>query len=226
MTKKIVLTGLFCLLVGLASGHLVAYYAYQDLSQEKEISQAVKYNCEFSGGSFVDGSCACPTEIGQDSAEMYDERTGYCQTTHGGPGGNAFEASIGLPYGDFAFWAEIVQESCEASGGEFLNARCTCPEGVELNSANGACEHEGVSVGDDWMVYTDTEGRFMFRHPDYVRVSASEDGNHLTVLNADIVDPVPDMTIRISDTGAAFAAWENFDIEYLKALVSSFRYLK
>ncbi len=50
----------------------------------------VKYNCEQSGGKFTNNKCDCPFEqqLGQTSDSMYDRETGYCQTTHGGPGGS------------------------------------------------------------------------------------------------------------------------------------------
>lgn len=48
-----------------------------------------KIKCEKSGGTYKYLRCNCPFEpqLGQTSDSMYDPVTGYCQTTHGGPGG-------------------------------------------------------------------------------------------------------------------------------------------
>lgn len=107
-----------------------------------EWDDLVKYNCELSGGSFVNGNCTCPIEeeIGQTQEMMYDKNTGYCQTTIGGPGGNAFTALSGLPWGNYSFWAEIVGNNCTETGGSWLNARCTCPDEKKYNQSTGYCK--------------------------------------------------------------------------------------
>jgi len=45
----------------------------------------VPFNCEQSGGSFMDSVCYCPSELGEDLG--YDEQTGYCTFSFGIPGG-------------------------------------------------------------------------------------------------------------------------------------------
>jgi hypothetical protein len=107
-----------------------------------EWENLIKYNCELSGGSFNDGSCECPIEknSGQTQDMMYDKNTGYCQTTSGGPGGDAFAASVGFPWGNYSFWTEIVGNNCTESGGSWLNARCICPDGKNYNQSTGSCE--------------------------------------------------------------------------------------
>jgi hypothetical protein len=102
---------------------------------------AAKYNCVLSGGSFKNGFCECPIEeeLGQTQDTMYDKNTGFCQTTYGGPGGNAFAASIGLPYGDYAFYNNIVQNNCKETGGEFLYV-CNCTNGKSYNKTTGYCK--------------------------------------------------------------------------------------
>jgi hypothetical protein len=103
--------------------------------------ELLEYNCELSGGSFSDHSCKCPIEeeIGQTQEMMYDKSTGYCQTTHGGPGGDAFAASVGLPYGDYAFYNNIVQNNCKETGGKFLYV-CNCPNGKSYDKSTGYCK--------------------------------------------------------------------------------------
>lgn len=51
--------------------------------------QLTRYYCEQSGGKFQDNICLCPSEFG---ADMYDKRTGQCQTTTGGPDGELGKA--------------------------------------------------------------------------------------------------------------------------------------
>lgn len=100
---------------------------------------AVRYNCELSDGVFEDGACVCPLENGQTQEMMYDEETGFCQTTYGGPGGAAFAASIGLPRGHYAFWNGIVFGLCAQSGGWVSGASCQCPDGTAYNPDQGLC---------------------------------------------------------------------------------------
>lgn len=62
--------------------------------------QIAQYNCEQSGGTFAGSSCTCPIEegLGQTQEMMYDENTGYCQTTFGGPGGEVMQ-QMQISYG-------------------------------------------------------------------------------------------------------------------------------
>lgn len=68
----------------------------------EKFAGVVKYNCEKSAGVFENNTCICPVG-GEDSGltqeMMYDKSTGYCQTEVGGPAGDAFNASVGLPDG-------------------------------------------------------------------------------------------------------------------------------
>ncbi len=108
-----------------------------------EWEELIKRNCEFSDGSFSNGSCKCPIEesLGQTQELMYDKNTGYCQTTHGGPGGDAFAASVGLPWGDFSFWIKIVGNNCTETGGLWgSTARCTCPDKMTYDKSTGYCK--------------------------------------------------------------------------------------
>lgn len=108
---------------------------------KNEFAGAVKYNCEKSGGSFNGNSCVCPIseEIGQTQESMYDESTGYCQSDIGGPASDAFPASVGLPYGDYAFYNNIVINNCEETGGDFLYS-CDCPDGKTYDESTGYCK--------------------------------------------------------------------------------------
>lgn len=106
-----------------------------------EFTGVAKYNCEKSGGSFSNNSCVCPIEeeLGQTQEMMYDKNTGYCQTTYGGQGGDAFAASVGLPYADYSFYNDIVQNNCKETGGEFLYV-CNCPNGETYDKSTGYCK--------------------------------------------------------------------------------------
>lgn len=64
--------------------------------QPSEWKQIVQYQCEQSGGTFKD-VCVCPTEFADN--DMYDKKSGQCQTTFGGPGGalgDAINSCVGL----------------------------------------------------------------------------------------------------------------------------------
>jgi hypothetical protein len=102
---------------------------------------AARYNCELSGGSFTDGVCECPLEEGlaQTQEMMYDKGSGFCQTTHGGHGGDAFAASVGFPYGDYAYFIDIVQHNCKETGGEFLYF-CICADNKSYDKSTGYCK--------------------------------------------------------------------------------------
>jgi len=112
------------------------------VSSADKFAGVVKYNCEKSGGSFSNNSCICPIEeeLGQTQEMMYDKNTGYCQTTFGGPGGDAFAASIGLPYGDYGFFMDIIVNSCAKSGGEMSGAACICPKNMAYDKTTGYCK--------------------------------------------------------------------------------------
>ena len=74
----------------------IYYYQNNYSTVTNQYIQITKYNCEQSGGEFILGLCTCPSEFG---ADMYDKITGYCETTHGGPGGELGEMmtqTIGL----------------------------------------------------------------------------------------------------------------------------------
>ncbi|MDZ7611876.1 MAG: hypothetical protein U5L10_03875 [Candidatus Moranbacteria bacterium] len=112
----------------------------KDETNTSSTQGAVEYNCELSGGSFDNGVCVCPIEkeLGQTQEAMYDENTGFCQTTEGKPNGDAFAASVGLPYGDYAFYNDIVQNNCEESDGDFLYT-CDCPGNKSYDKSTGYC---------------------------------------------------------------------------------------
>lgn len=100
----------------------------------------VQYNCELSGGTFKDDRCTCSIEDFQTQEMMYDKNTGFCQSTIGGPAGNAFNASIGLPYGDYSYWTGIVLGICTDSGGSISGGACICPSGMSYSKTSGKCE--------------------------------------------------------------------------------------
>lgn len=113
-----------------------------EFTPSNEWNELIRYNCELSGGSFSDNSCVCPIEeeIGQTQEEMYDKSTGYCQSSMGGPGGDAFAASVGLPWDKYSFWTDIVGNNCTETDGEWLNALCTCSDGKTYDESTGYCE--------------------------------------------------------------------------------------
>lgn len=100
----------------------------------------IKYNCELSDGTFKNGKCTCHIESFQTQEEMYDKDTGFCQTTFGGPGGNAFAASIGLPYGEYQYWNSIMSGLCDRSGGNMSGAACICSPGKDYDKTTGQCK--------------------------------------------------------------------------------------
>lgn len=101
---------------------------------------AVKYNCELSDGRFESGACVCPIEGRQTQEMMYDESTGFCQSSEGGPGGDAFAAWAGLPYGNYDYWNGILVSLCENSEGSRSGAACICPDGKTFSKETGTCE--------------------------------------------------------------------------------------
>ena len=124
-----------------------------------EFTGVVEYNCEKSSGSFSNNVCVCPSEeemqeinkyncentdtcLSEDEVRdlAYDKTTGFCQTTYGGPGGDAFAASIGLPYGDYGFFMDIIVNSCGKSGGEMSGAACICSNNMTYDKTTGYCK--------------------------------------------------------------------------------------
>ncbi len=113
-----------------------------ELAIDTNFSGAGKLNCEKSGGSFIDNNCVCSIEeeIGQTQELMYDKKTGYCQSTQGGPAGDAYFAQAGLPYGEYAFYNGIIQNLCLNSGGEISGSACICSAKTTYNKSTGYCE--------------------------------------------------------------------------------------
>jgi hypothetical protein len=130
------------LITALIAGGGVYFWQSDQSSTSDEWATLIQYNCELSNGSFVDGSCECTFDPEwQTQEEMYDKSTGYCQTDHGGPGGDALAASVGMAHGSYAFWSDIVGYNCKESGGEWWpSAACTCPEETTYDEETGYCE--------------------------------------------------------------------------------------
>ncbi|MFH1252755.1 MAG: hypothetical protein V1664_00255 [Candidatus Uhrbacteria bacterium] len=118
--------------------------AFEILSNENqsELLGPISYNCKLSGGEFVDSVCVCPIEeqLGQTQEMMYDKNSGFCQTTHGGSGGDAFAAGSGLPWGHYGYYNDIVDYWCDESGGSKSGAACLCTSGENYNKTTGRCE--------------------------------------------------------------------------------------
>lgn len=57
----------------------------------KPVADAVKYNCEYSGGKIENGKCACPKGENDKDVWIYEESSGYCLTPFGTPGGERGE---------------------------------------------------------------------------------------------------------------------------------------
>jgi hypothetical protein len=139
--KKLAATiGASILLVGI----LVVFVI---LARQEKLSYAspliagpIRYNCELSGGTFQNDRCTCRIEGFQTQELMYDKDTGFCQSTVGAPAGDAFNASIGLPYGEYDYWTQIVVDLCTNSGGNISGAACICPSGKNYSKTNGRCE--------------------------------------------------------------------------------------
>lgn len=130
------------LLAGALIGAAIVYFGVTSLTPREALLTMgpVEYNCELSSGIFKNGSCVCPLESGQTQAEMYDEQTGFCQSSIGGPAGDAFQASVGLPYGDYGYYQGIIIDLCESSGGSMSGAACVCSAGDSYNKATGQCK--------------------------------------------------------------------------------------
>ena len=97
-TSKIVLS---VIITAIVAGGVVYFWQKQNSPVlPMPENKIIKYNCEQSGGRFTNNKCFCPLEeqLGQTSEMMYDKETGYCQTTHGGPGGRIGEMIIKFGY--------------------------------------------------------------------------------------------------------------------------------
>lgn len=57
-----------------------------ETSRTKQWRSVIAQNCVYSGGEYEEAKdkCHCPSET---ETDMYNKETGYCETTHGGPGG-------------------------------------------------------------------------------------------------------------------------------------------
>lgn len=139
-SKKLVyMLGSFALLTVIVCGLFLQNF--QKTSSSKIfVTGPIKYNCELSGGSFKNGSCTCTIEADQTQESMYDKDTGFCQSTIGGPAGDAFNASVGLPYGEYAYWTQIVTDLCTNSGGNISGAACICPLSKTYSKVSGRCQ--------------------------------------------------------------------------------------
>ena len=130
-----------------------------ETSATNEWDELIKNNCELSGGSFSNNRCVCESEeefrsinkyncenadsclLEEEIQELaYNKNTGYCQTMHGGAGGEAFFAESGAPYGYYSFWREIVFNHCEATGGSLSGLACICPENTFYDKSDGQCK--------------------------------------------------------------------------------------
>lgn len=154
-TNKLIIVAIVSALAGAVAGGAYIFQINKSpepspttLSESKittgnsEWEELIKHNCELSGGSFANNVCTCviEEENGQTQEMMYDKSTGYCQSTHGGPAGDAFNASIGLPYGGYSHWSQIVLGICADSGGSVSGAACICPEDKAYSKVSGKCE--------------------------------------------------------------------------------------
>ncbi|MBT4384611.1 hypothetical protein HOD30_02585 [Candidatus Peregrinibacteria bacterium] len=145
--NKIIITALIAALIA-GGGVYIWQTNLKPISPANETVQAneweelIGYNCELSGGLFSDNNCECPIEeaIGQTQEEIYDKNSGYCKTTMGAPGGDAFAASVGLPWGNYSNWSDIVGANCTETAGSWLNANCTCSGETSYDEETGYCE--------------------------------------------------------------------------------------
>lgn len=152
ITNKLIIVAILSALAGAIVGGVCIFQIDRSTStnisvpatitESSEWKNLIKHNCELSGGSFVNEKCKCDIEadLGQTQEMMYDKNTGYCQSTNGGPAGDAFNASIGLPYGDYGYWTSIVMNLCTDSGGTISGAACICPTDKNYSKTSGKCE--------------------------------------------------------------------------------------
>ncbi|MDQ5952423.1 MAG: hypothetical protein QG626_551 [Patescibacteria group bacterium] len=130
------------LIIGAAIGAAIVYFGFAPTTPTENslMTGPIQYNCELSGGKFKDASCTCPVGDPNTQADMYDKRTGFCQSEIGGPTGDAFQASLGLPYGDYGYYQNIIINLCESSGGNLSGAACICPSGDAYDKSTGQCK--------------------------------------------------------------------------------------
>lgn len=136
MSSKTIIISLIVLIIALGA------YTFNLSKNTKLAFGAAQYNCELSDGIFTGQRCQCPIEeeLGQTQKSMYDQETGFCQTTFGGPGGDAFMASVGLPFGDYQFLMDALVQECTNSGGTMSGASCQCPEGTGYDQETLNCK--------------------------------------------------------------------------------------
>src|SRR3989338_314563 len=113
--KKLILV-ILGIVIGLGASFF--WISQREVNSEVSIIGPIQYTCELSDGVFENGLCTCPIEeqLAQTQKMMYDESTGFCQTTFGGPGGDAFNAGVGLPWGSYRYYDDIINYWCEESG--------------------------------------------------------------------------------------------------------------
>jgi len=135
---------LLLVILGIVVGVGASFFwiSQSGMSSGSSITGPIQYTCELSGGVFENGSCVCPIEeqLGQTQEMMYDKSTGFCQTTFGGPGGDAFAAGSGLPRGHYSYYNDIINYWCEESGGSKSGAACICEPENDYNKTTGRCE--------------------------------------------------------------------------------------
>ena len=127
--------------INMEDGTILTTIGPTDLDKNKsDLLGAAQYNCELSGGSFANETCVCPNTDFYTGEYLFDDKTGYCLSEIGGPVGDAFFASIGLPYGYYSYWNNIIFSLCEQSGGSVSGASCQCPDGMIYSKETGTCE--------------------------------------------------------------------------------------
>lgn len=92
----------------------------------------MKYNCELSDGTFQNNTCNCSRGEDQTQEAEYDAQTGFCHSDISGPAGNAFQALIGLPYGEYDYHQNIIVDLYKSSGGSLSGAACKCTSGKNI----------------------------------------------------------------------------------------------
>jgi len=129
------------IIVGSAAVFVFWFYSPKTESVA-QLTGPIQYNCELSGGTFENGVCVCPIEeqLGQTQEMMYDEKSGFCQTTFGGAGGNAFAAGQGLPWGRNSYYNDVINYWCDESGGSKSGAACICPTEKTYDKKTGKCQ--------------------------------------------------------------------------------------
>lgn len=133
---------LLTLLMGVVLGAAIVNFGFAPTApaETQLVTGPIKYNCELSGGKFKNNTCSCRPDGEEIQANVYDEQTGFCQSDIGGPAGDAFSASIGLPYGEYGYYQGIIIDLCQKSGGELSGAACICPSGELYDRTTGQCK--------------------------------------------------------------------------------------